>query len=103
VHNRIRAVVAAAAIAAASASGAAGAQVPGWNLVKPVNCFQSSSFGNGEFHPTLWVYTQTYTFTVNDPAMVAGLLPYCWNAWAFWGYNAGSSSWSMFWFAPGQK
>ncbi len=99
----LKAMTVAGAIGLSLVSGSAGAQVPGWNLVRPQYCFQYSSSANGQIVSTLVVYTQTYTFQVPDPVMQSAVLQWCYNGSGFYGYNAGPSTWSMFWIVPGLK
>lgn len=99
----ISAVTLAGAIGLSLASGSAGAQSPGWNLVRPQYCFEYASSSNGQISSTLVVYTQTYTFQVADPVMQSAVLQWCYNGSPFYGYNAGPPIWSMFWIQAGLK
>jgi hypothetical protein len=102
----IRAVTVACAIAAGSflAPSSASAQSPGWNVIRPIYCFESVAVNtSGQYVYTTYVYTDTFTVTVVDPVMSSTALQYCYSASAFWGYFAGPSVWSMFWITPGMK
>lgn len=100
----IQAMTVAGAIGLSLVPGSAGAQVPGWNLVRPLYCFEYASSANGQVISTLIVYTQTYTFQVaHDPVMQGAVLQWCSSGAPFYGYNAGPSIWSMFWMQAGLK
>jgi hypothetical protein len=102
-HRTIEAVTLAGAIGLSLVSGSAGAQVQGWNLVRPQYCFEYASSSNGQITNTLYVYTQTYTIQIADPLAMGAVLHWCSSGSPFYGYNAGSSIWSMFWIVAGLK
>jgi hypothetical protein len=100
------AIVAVTAITAGLSMGMsmANAQSPGWNIVRPTNCYEFGASQNGQISDTLWVYTSTFRVTLSDPAAIqAALLP-CYTGWPFWAYFFGDNSWAgMIWINTGQR
>ena len=86
-HRTIKAMTVAATIAIGLSLGTGGAdaQVPGWNIIRPTACFEyASSSPNGQIVSTLWVYTNTFTITMTDPAGINAATQWCYNGSAFW-------------------
>jgi hypothetical protein len=103
-HRTIKALAVAGAIAAGLplASGTAQAQSIGWNIIRPVACFESVAANSaGQYVYTAWIYTNTFTVTLVDPVSIGAALQWCYNGSAFWAYYSGG--WSEIYVTPGLK
>jgi len=73
----------------------ANAQSPGaWNVVRPTSCYEFGTSENGQISDTLWVYTNTFTVTLSDPAAIHAALFPCYIGWPFWAYYFGGNNWA---------
>jgi hypothetical protein len=79
-------------------------QILGWNIIRPTNCYEFGTAQNGQISDTLWVYTNTFTVTLSDPAAIHAALVPCYSGWPFWAYNFGGNNWAAaIWINTGQR